>query len=244
ARTSGGGRPLHSRHPGVAGAGRGYGRLLDSAPARGRADEHGGFSPLREHGGEPTFAPAPPAQRHRRFRWCGRRAVLRRVGRRLGGLRVAPGRQEAAVPYTPGTRESQARVEGTGGSSTRPQARGRADEHGGFSPLREHGGEPTLAGVSGWVSYYLDRDDGSARSDRTSGGAPVDSNDNAGVQAVRGESGDAGLSTEAGAGTPDLSALRGPIPIIVFSALALGGIVLVIHRSSRTLGGPRRAGRR
>ncbi|WP_131797982.1 hypothetical protein [Rothia kristinae] len=200
--------------------------------------------PTREPTQEPTRAPAPQPSATGGSGGAGGAPSSGGSDGGSAAFDVAPGRQEAAVPYAPGTREPQARVEGTGGSSTRPQARGRADEHGGFSPLREHGGEPTLAGVSGWVSYYLDRDDGSARSDRTSGGAPVDSNDNAGVQAVRGESGDAGLSTEAGAGTPDLSALRGPVPIIVFSALALGGIVLVIHRSSRTLGGPRRAGRR
>lgn len=198
--------------------------------------------PTREPTQEPTRAPAPQPSA---TGGSGGAGGAPSPGGSDGGSAasdVAPGGQEAVVPYAPGSRDAGARAEG--GSSARPQARGRADAHGGFSPLREQGREPTLAGVSGWVSYYLDRDDGSARSDRTSGGAPVDSNDNAGVQAVRGESGDASLTTEAGAGAPDLSALRGPVPIIVFSALALGGIVLVIHRSSRTLGGPGRTGRR
>jgi Na+(H+)/acetate symporter ActP len=84
------------------------------------------------------------------------------------------------------------------------------------------------------VGHYLEteRDDAPVR--------PVDSNANAGVSNVDGREGQV-----TGEGAQDdaagyLAALRGPLPMLIFSLVAIGGIATILARSSRALARRRR----
>ncbi|MCP3426254.1 hypothetical protein NBM05_09620 [Rothia sp. AR01] len=90
-----------------------------------------------------------------------------------------------------------------------------------------------LSGVSSWVGHYLQTEHDSAAV------SPVDSNANAGVSDV-----DGGEGQIQGEGAPErasghLASLRGPLPVVLFSLIAVGGIGLILGRSARALTGRR-----
>lgn len=86
-----------------------------------------------------------------------------------------------------------------------------------------------VSGLSSWVSHYLNSKN--STDDTT---APVDSDSNAGVSNVDQHSGES-AGQEATGSKRDLNALRGPLPILVFTVLALGGIGTVLARTSKSL---------
>ena len=119
-----------------------------------------------------------------------------------------------------GTETSSSDQTGRGGNTTEGQ-------DGNSSQSNDSVGD--VSGLSSWVSHYLNSKD----SDKDSA-EPVDSDTNAGVNDVGQQADGSGKQQQAGS-QRNLSALRGPLPIAIFTILALGGVGTVVARASKAL---------
>ncbi|MGK4064981.1 hypothetical protein AB0Y14_02805 [Rothia sp. HC945] len=119
-----------------------------------------------------------------------------------------------------GTESSSADQTGRGGNNSAGQ-----DE----ASSQSNDSVGDVSGLSSWVSHYLNSKD----SDKDSA-EPVDSDTNAGVNDVGQQADGSGKQQQAGS-QRNLSGLRGPLPIAIFTILALGGVGTVVARASKAL---------
>ncbi|WP_129359827.1 MULTISPECIES: hypothetical protein [Micrococcaceae] len=127
----------------------------------------------------------------------------------------------------PAGTNGQAGAPQTGDGNTKSTGQGSGDGEAAAANTGRSVGDVT--GISSWVSHYLNSKESDAPA-----ADPVDSDANAGVNDVGQQASTSGEHQEAG-NHRNLTALRGPIPILVFTALALGGVGTVLARTSKTL---------
>lgn len=105
----------------------------------------------------------------------------------------------------------------------------------GAAPVSAQRRAAETPGVSRWVSHYLDSSVHSTGQNHDS--AP--SEEHLTAEGTAGVDTDApelpGIHRSEATGRKEFSALRGPLPIIVFTVLALGGVGYVVVRASKSL---------
>lgn len=161
-----------------------------------------------------------------------------------GGSGSAPSPGTPADPAPPSTGGNTGES-GTGGAASAspgsgqsgPEERRRApfaasDQQPSAPLSRDSSQRRNFSGVSSWVEHYLGshRQEGSQRRDDSQ---PVDSNANAGVADVEGAAGDVTQEQGQASSRADRAFLDGPLPLLIFSAAALGSFALVLLRAAK-----------